>query len=212
MSVIKLAIIGSGDLGQLIAHHARLTGKFQVVGFFDDFAAAGTLREDVPVISGTADVLDCFKKGVFDQLLVAVGYKHFEARQSFFTRFNKEVPFATLIHPSAIVDPSCSIGAGSVVLSGCILDMNVKIGQNVLLNTGAMVAHDSEVGDHSFLAPRCNIAGFVQIGQKNFVGIGANVIDNLRTVSGIHIGGGALVSKSLDEVGLYVGVPARKIK
>jgi sugar O-acyltransferase (sialic acid O-acetyltransferase NeuD family) len=212
MSVIKLAIIGSGDLGQLIAHHARLTGKFQVVGFFDDFAHSGTMRGDIPVIADSSEVLHCYHDGQFDQLLIAVGYKHFDSRESFYEKFKTEIPFGTVIHPSAIVDPSCKIGAGSVVLSGCILDQNVRIGDNVLLNTGVMVAHDSEVGDHSFLAPRCNIAGFVHIGQKNFIGIGANVIDNVRTISGVQIGGGALLHKSLDEEGLYVGVPARKIK
>lgn len=212
MSVIKLAIIGSGDLGQLIAHHARLTGKFQVVGFFDDFAQTGTMRGDIPVIADSSEVLHCYHDGQFDQLLIAVGYKHFDSRESFYKKFKTEIPFGTVIHPSAIVDPSCKIGAGSVVLSGCILDQNVRIGDNVLLNTGVMVAHDSEVGNHSFLAPRCNIAGFVHIGQKNFIGIGANVIDNVRTITGVQIGGGALVHKSLDEEGLYVGVPARKIK
>jgi sugar O-acyltransferase (sialic acid O-acetyltransferase NeuD family) len=212
MSVIKLAIIGSGDLGQLIAHHARLTGKFQVVSFFDDFALAGTMRGDIPVIAGTSEVLHSFNEGQFDQLLIAVGYKHFNARESFYKKFKNEIPFGTVIHPTAIVDPSCKIGSGSVVLSGCILDQNVRIGENVLLNTGVMVAHDSEVGDHSFLAPRCNIAGFVHIGQKNFIGIGANVIDNVNTAEGAQIGGGALVHRSIEDDGLYVGIPARKIK
>jgi sugar O-acyltransferase (sialic acid O-acetyltransferase NeuD family) len=212
MSVIKIAIIGSGDLGQLIAHHARLTGKFEVVGFFDDFVQPGTMRGDTPVLAGSSEVIEFFKNGIFDELLIAIGYKHFDARKSFFHRFRTEIPFGTVIHPSAIVDPSCKIGSGSVVLSGCILDQNVKIGENVLLNTGVMVAHDSEVGDHSFLAPRCNIAGFVHIGQKNFIGIGANIIDNVTTAEGVQIGGGALVHKSIEDDGLYVGVPARKIK
>jgi sugar O-acyltransferase (sialic acid O-acetyltransferase NeuD family) len=210
--LIKLAIIGSGDLGQLIAHHAHLTGKFKVIGFFDDFSPVGTMRGDIPVIAGSTDILHCFNEGQFDQLLIAIGYKHFDARKLFYEKFEGLIPFGTVIHPSAIVDPSCKIGAGSVVLSGCILDQNVKIGDNVLLNTGVMVAHDSVVGDHSFLAPRCNIAGFVHIGQRNFIGIGANIIDNVTTAEGAQIGGGALVHKSIQEDGLYVGVPARKIK
>lgn len=210
--MIKLAIIGSGDLGQLIAHHARLTGKYEVIGFFDDFTEIGTMKNEIPVLGNSGDILNSFHAGQFDQLMVAIGYKHFDARKSFFVRFKSAIPFATVIHPTAILDPSCTVGEGSVILSGCILDQNVKIGQNVLLNTGAMVAHDSEVGDHSFLAPRCNIAGFVKIGERNFIGIGANVIDNVKTIAGIQIGGGALVNKSIDDAGLYVGIPARKIK
>jgi len=212
MSVTKLAIIGSGDLGQLIAHHALLTGRFEVVGFFDDYAEPGVLINGIPVLSGTSAILNSFNDNHFEQLLIAIGYKHFDARAMFYDRFKGQIPFATIVHPSAIVDPTCQLGEGSVILSGCILDQNVVLNSNVLLNTGAMIAHDSQIGAHSFLAPRCNIAGFVTIGEKNFIGIGANVIDNVKTIERTQIGGGALVHKNINEPGLYVGVPARKIK
>jgi len=210
--VIKLAIIGSGDLGQLIAHHARLTGNFNIIGFFDDYAEKGSVKNGLPVLSGTDGIVMQFEQGCFDQLIIAVGYKHFDARAKFFNQFMGIIPFAVIVHPSVIMDPSCQLGQGSVVLSGCVLDQNVKIGENVLLNTGVMIAHDSKIGIHSFLAPRCNIAGFVNIGEKNFIGIGANVIDNVKTTEYVQIGGGALVHRSIESAGLYVGVPARKIK
>ncbi len=210
--MIKLAIIGSGDLGQLIAHHARLTQQLEIVGFFDDYAPAGEMKSGIPVIGSTQMVDSLFQSGKFEQLLIAIGYKHFEARALFFEKFFGQIPFAKLIHLSAIVDPTCEIGEGSVILSGCVLDLNVRIGKNVLLNTGAMIAHDSQIGDHSFLAPRCNIAGFVNIGAKNFIGIGATVIDNISTVALSFVGGGALVNKNIEESGLFVGVPAKKIK
>jgi sugar O-acyltransferase (sialic acid O-acetyltransferase NeuD family) len=210
--VIKLAIIGSGDLGQLIAHHARLTQQFEVVGYFDDYAQAGEIKSGIPVLGSTQLVEASFQSGVFEQLMIAIGYKHFDARAFFFDKYFGSIPFATVVHPSAIVDPTCEIGEGSAVLSGCILDVHVKIGKNVLLNTGVMVAHDSSIGDHSFLAPRCNIAGFVQVGTKNFIGIGANVIDNISTVALAFVGGGALVNRNIEEPGLFVGVPAKKIK
>ena len=38
----RLAIIGSGDLGLLIAHHASQSGEFIVVGFYNDFLEKGT--------------------------------------------------------------------------------------------------------------------------------------------------------------------------
>ena len=50
------------------------------------------------------------------------------------------------------------------------------------------------------------------IGAKNFIGIGATVIDNISTVALSFVGGGALVNKNIEESGLFVGVPSKKIK
>ena len=33
----RLAIIGSSDLGQLIAYHAKQSCNYDVVGYYDDF-------------------------------------------------------------------------------------------------------------------------------------------------------------------------------
>ncbi len=210
--MIKLAIIGSGDLGQLIAHHAKLTGNFEVVGFFDDYLMTGSLKGAFPILGKVNDVERSFINGDFDQIIVAVGYKHFQTRALIFDRWKNKIPFATLIHPSAVIDPTCQIGEGSVILSGCVLDCHVEIQDNVLLNTGVMIAHHSMIGRHSFLAPRVSIAGFVKTGPTNFIGIGATIIDNIHTAEHVIVGGGALVHKNIGSSGIYVGVPARKIK
>src|SRR5258708_1337241 len=149
----KLAIIGSGDLGTLIAYHARQQ-EYSVAGFFNDFKAVGELVEGLPILGGTTRILEAFKMGIFDELMIGVGYKHFEARKSLFEQFRGQVPFATIIHKDVSVADSCIIGEGSFILPGCILDNNVRIGDNVLINVGSTVAHDSSVGNHSFLSPR----------------------------------------------------------
>lgn len=172
----------------------------------------GIIKSGIPVLGKISLIEDFFQKKIFEQLVVAIGYNHFEIRANFFERYQSKIPFATIIHPTAIIDSTSEIGEGSVLYAGCILDKNVKIGKNVLLNIGVMVSHDSVIGDHSFLAPRCNIAGFVKIGQENFIGIGVNVIDNVSIISRTYIGGGALVNRSIHEPGVFVGVPAKKIK
>ena len=209
MALKKLAIIGSGDLGEQIAWHARNDNHYAVVGFFDDFAEQGIARHGLPVLGKVSDVLTSFKDGLFDELLVAIGYKHFEQRKNIFDTLSGEVPFGKLIHSSSYVDPSAKIGRGVVVYPGCVIDMKAQLEDNVLLNAGVVIAHDTTVGAHSFLSPAVKVAGFVRVGNCVSLGIGTCVVDNLQIADFVRTGAGAVVTESLINPGLYLGVPAR---
>ena len=52
----KLAIIGSGDLGQLIAYHATLSNEFEVVGFFDDLETKGNRIDGFEVLGAIKEI------------------------------------------------------------------------------------------------------------------------------------------------------------
>jgi sugar O-acyltransferase (sialic acid O-acetyltransferase NeuD family) len=205
----NLAIIGTGDLGQQIAYHSVNDHHYKVVGFFDDFKPIGLIVNEFPILGGKADIQRLFDLGVFDVLMVGIGYKHFNQRASFFETFKKTIPFATIIHSSAYVDSSCKIGKGVIIYPGCVLDMNVVIEDNVLLNTGCTIAHDSSIGCNSFLSPAVKIAGFVKVGKSVSLGIGTTVIDNLCIGEKVRTGAGAVVVNNLIEAGLYIGLPAK---
>ncbi|MBO2009511.1 acetyltransferase [Hymenobacter negativus] len=208
----KLAIIGSGDLGQLIAYHAAADKHYQVVGFFDDFRVPSHLAGDYPVLGGVEAIASQFQAGQFDELMIGIGYKHLAVRRTLFQRFAGQVPLGRVVHSSASVDASCRLGTGVFVLPGCVLDRNVVLADNVLLNTACVIAHDSQVGAHTFLSPRVAVAGFVQIGEGCNIGINTTLIDNITLADGIQTGGGTVVIKSLAQPGLYVGNPARFIR
>lgn len=214
--MIKLAIIGGGDLGQVIAHLISELSEFKLVGFFDDFASQGqhvSVDEKVfPILGKTDDILEQFENGCFDQLLIGIGYHHFAVRQRIFERWKGRIPFANAIHPSAIVDKSVKMGEGNVVLAGCILDKDVVIENNVLLNIGVSIAHDGYVDDHSFLGPCCVLAGFVHVGKRCFLGVGSVIIDNIEIADDVQLGGGSLVIDKISSGGLYVGSPVRFLK
>lgn len=205
----KVAIIGAGDLGRLIAHHISQCGNYTAVGFFDDFAVAGTFIMDLPVLGPLSQIMDQFAAGQFDELMIGIGYNHMTFRKSVFETYAGSIPFATLIHKSSYVDPSVKIGQGCFILPGCTIDAHAELGENVLLNAAAVVAHDSTIGSHSFLAPSVAVAGKTQIGECCILGINCTVIDNLRIHPNIRIGAGAVVLSNLETSGMYAGVPAQ---
>ena len=76
----KLALIGSKDFAQQIRFFVEYAGGYEVVGYFDDFEAPGTLVEGLPILGHSCEIEDEFKKGKFDQVFLASGYNNFQFR------------------------------------------------------------------------------------------------------------------------------------
>lgn len=208
----KLAIIGSGDLGKQIAHLARESAHYQIAGFFDDFETPGNQVNGYPILGQIESVNQHFDEGTFDELLIGIGYKHMDLRQRIFDRFKNSIPFGKIIHASCIIDHSVSIGAGSILYSGTLVDMRATIGENCLIYNGCIIAHDTQIASNSIISPGVHIAGFCKIGDKVNLGIGTIVSDDVSIAMGTKTGAGAVVVKDINEAGLYVGIPAKKIK
>lgn len=205
----RLLIAGSRELGSQIAVHAAAWGGREIAGFLDDFRAGGEETGLGPVLGGTHD-LPAGARG--SEFVVGIGYRHMAARAEVFARLRAALDAATLIHPSVVREPTSRIGEGSVLLAGTVLDLRASIGANVFVNPACSVSHDAVVGDHCFLAPRVTIAGNAVIEPGVFLGVGTVVSDGVRIVSGARTGAGAVVTKDAAVPGLYVGVPARRIR
>lgn len=208
----KVAIIGAGDLGSQVLNYTKLSSLHEVVGFFDDFKKVGNSFCGLPILGSLDEIESIYSNNGFDQLFIAIGYKHLAFKKKVFLKFKNKIPFATIVHPSCIVDSSVEIGEGCIIYAGVVLDMNVKIKDNVLINLSSTIAHDTVIGAHSFVSPSVSIAGFVTIGEENIIGINTTVIDSVKTVDNVQTGGGSVVIKDIETSGVYVGSPVRKIK
>jgi sugar O-acyltransferase (sialic acid O-acetyltransferase NeuD family) len=206
-----LGIIGGGHLGQQLAYHA-LSLQFDKVVFFDDTQARGMVHKYGTTLGAVADINTAYKNQEFDALIVGIGYKHMAFRKAIFEQYQGIIPFANIIHKTAWVDPSATLGEGIVIYAAAIIDADAVIKDNVLMNVGATVAHDSTIGAHSFLAPRVAVAGFAEIGASCILGINSTVIDNIKIAPQTQLGGGTLVIKNIEQKGLYVGNPAKFIR
>jgi sugar O-acyltransferase (sialic acid O-acetyltransferase NeuD family) len=208
----KLAIIGSGDLGVQIAHFALLGHHYTKVVFFDDFNFHGH-KNGLEIIGGTADIEQAYKNKQFDELIMGFGYKHMEVRKKMFDNFQSlNIPFGTIIHSTAWVDPTATIKSGCVIYPSCSIDAHSIVDHNTVLNIACTIAHDTTVGRHCFLSPRVAIAGFVNVQEQSILGINSTVIDNITIAPRTQIGAGTIVIRNILESGVYVGNPARRIK
>lgn len=206
-----LAIIGSGHLGQQMAHYAISDNHYEKVVFFDDFTSEKKVN-GFAVLGNSETILTEFEKKSFDELLIGIGYKHLSVRKELFKRFSYKIPFGKIIHSTSWVDATASINEGCVIYPSCSIDAHAVIDANSILNIACTVAHDTIVGKHCFLSPRVALAGFVTIDEMCILGINSTVIDNISIVSKTQLGGGTVVTKNIENNGLYVGNPYRFIR
>lgn len=118
----------------------------------------------------------------------------------------------TLVSPSATVGVGSSIDPGSFIGHHAHVGPMAKIGRGCIVNTGALVEHEAIVGDYAHISVNSTVAGRSRVGCHSMVGAGAVVIDRIVVGDGITIGAGSVVVRNVDEAGVYVGAPAKRIK
>jgi len=120
--------------------------------------------------------------------------------------------FATVVHPSAHVSATSSIGEGSIVGVGSVVAAHTRLGRHVIVNRGCLIGHHTEIGDYASIMAGANVAGSCRIGERTYVGMGAVVLDHVSIGPGSIVGAGAVVTGDVPASVQVVGVPARVVK
>jgi sugar O-acyltransferase (sialic acid O-acetyltransferase NeuD family) len=206
MSSTTLAILGAGELGQQIAHFALSDGHYDKVVFYDD------INQSTVILGNTDKAIEDYKKGLFDEILIGIGYNHLAVRQEKYLLLKNQIPFGKIIHTSCFVDKTAVIEEGVVLYPRTVLDKKVHIKANTILNLSVTVSHDTTIGESCFVAPSVAIAGFCKIDNQVFIGINSTIVDNLNLTKNSVIGAGSVLTKNTTESGIYFGNPAKRIK
>lgn len=195
----KLAIIGAGGHGKVIADIAMKNGYTDIV-FLDD-------NEDIHGCGGYPVVGKCAEAEKIDADLF-IGIGNASIRKRIFDSL-KHRNIVTLIHPNAVIAQDVIIGAGTVVMAGAVINPSTKIGMGCIINTCSSVDHDCRVGDFVHVSVGSHLCGMVSVEDGTWIGAGATVSNNLHICSGCMIGAGAVVVKNVSESGTYIGCPAK---
>ncbi len=173
----------------------------------------GETINNKPVIS-EEDFMNSLGNSQMVQALIAVGSP--ELKKKIFEKIKQysQITFPTLVFPTAKFDTreeNVIIGQGSIICPGSTITTHIKIGAHVLVYLNCTIGHDTTIGDFCTVSPGVNVSGNVTMGNGVFVGTGAVILERLNICDNAIIGAGAVVTKSILEPGVYVGVPARKL-
>jgi len=204
----QLLILGAGGHGKVLAEVAEASGDWHSIAFLDDRYTRlnGTLRW--PVIDGVRHANRFVSD--YSHAVVAVGDS--AMRLGWLTLLASHgFAIPALVHPTAWVSPSASLGTGTVVMANATVQADAILGQGCIVNTAASVDHDCKLGDGVHVCPGANLGGDLRVGSSSWLGIGCSVIQGVHLGEKVTVGAGAAVINNIPDGLTVVGVPARGI-
>ena len=117
--------------------------------------------------------------------------------------------FGTVIHPSSIISPYATIGAGTVIMQGTVVQSGATVGKHCILNTGSSVDHECCIEDFVHISPQATLCGNVHIGEGAWIGASAVVIPGVKIGKWSIIGAGSVVVEDVPDGVVAYGNPCR---
>ena len=68
--------------------------------------------------------------------------------------------FEKMIHPTAMISASASLGEGVIVAAGCVIASCVTLGDFCLVNRSTNIGHDCHIGEFANIGPAGNLASW----------------------------------------------------
>lgn len=203
----KLAVIGAGGHGKVVAELAAALGTYGEIVFLDDRAQSSI--NGFPVIGTTLLLENSLSPEQFD-IAVAVGNNRIRrqiAEKAAALGFSLPV----LIHPGAYVSPSATVGQGCVVMAKAVVQADSVLKDGVIVNTAATVDHDCLLDAFVHISPGTHLSGNTRIGEESWIGTGACSRQQIRIGSRATIGAGAVVVRDVSDGMTVAGNPAKPL-
>jgi sugar O-acyltransferase (sialic acid O-acetyltransferase NeuD family) len=184
----------------------------QILAFFDNREVPSILS-GVPVYFGKSGFNTWIKetKSLLNVTgLVAIGGHKSADRMDIQNIFRSVgLGLDPLIHPTAFVCNTATIGQGSQVLAQAVVAADSQLGAACIVNHKASVDHECILGDGVHLAPGATVCGCVTVGNNVMIGAGSVILPRLKIGPDSIIGAGSVVTKDVPARSVIMGNPGR---
>ena len=211
----KILIWGAGSFGEEILDCLDeinfIKPTYECIGFLDDDKKKWARKLRGISVLGSLSVSKNFPDA---QLISALtNNKNFWERETLFSNIKKNPnQFETIIHPSAVISKTASIGAGTVISSNVTIGPNTKIGNYVVVLSNSVINHDVRVKNYSIITSGVNISGNTTVGSCCYLGSGSTIRENITIEDCCLIGMGSIILTNVSKNSVMVGNPAKKIR
>lgn len=210
-----IVIIGAGGHAKVIAdiilkRKGLLNEKLNIVGFLDDRYnnLEYTKIFDIPIL-GDINLIEKLEQEKKYSYVIGIGNN--KIREKISSKFSN-LNYYTAIHPKSVIGIDVVIEDGTVVMANVVINSGTKIGKHCILNTGSIIEHDNRIEDYCHISVGARLAGNVSVGKFTWIGVGATVKNNICIAKKIVVGAGGVVVDNIEKEGIYVGIPAKKLK
>lgn len=206
----NICIYGTGGFAREVLTLITDLGKYDDVKAFLEPDNIWKEKFDGKMIMGVPVLPESTLNAKESVVTIAIGDS--KIREKVCNSLPLDTEFITLIHPNVIMSHWVEVGEGAIICAGSILTSQIKIGKHAQLNLQTTIGHDCVIGDFFTTAPSVNISGACNFGNHVYFGTGAATRQGVNITSNVVIGMGAMAVKNIEESGVYVGIPAKKIK
>jgi UDP-3-O-[3-hydroxymyristoyl] glucosamine N-acyltransferase len=109
-------------------------------------------------IDGLADAQSCCFSVQSISMGMAVLLKYFDTKRNRFTQWGER-------HPSAVVHPDATIGAGVHLGPYCVIGARTVIGNDTMVGAHSVIENDARIGERTILHPHVFVGAGCQIGD-----------------------------------------------
>lgn len=205
-----LILVAAGGLVREVAEAVAVAGRHRILGIVDDEPRLhGTHIAGMPVLGGvdqlywdhSSQIVICAGQGSVRRRIAEKLAEHDIGRSR----------YATVVHPSVHIPPSCFIGVGSVLLAHVAITADVRVGRHVVAMPNVTLTHDNSIGDFATLCAGVSLAGLVTVCEGAYLGTNASVRQHLRVGIDSTLGMGSSLLSDLPDGETWAGVPARQL-
>jgi len=119
--------------------------------------------------------------------------------------------FPNLIHPSAWISPSVSMGKGNLILPNTVITAEAQIQDFNLFHVGSLITHYAKVASYCFIGPYVRLLENSGVEEGVFLGSGCVLVGGVTVGSWARVGANAVVNRDVDPGITVVGLPAAPV-
>ncbi|MFE5320253.1 acetyltransferase [Paenibacillus sp. NPDC056579] len=206
--MLDIIIVGAGGFGRevyLWAKDAFPENEYRIKGFLSPNPHDLDYFRTEAKIIGDENTYDIQEN---DRFLFAIG--NIDIKKRVVTQLKQRgAQFLTLIHPTAIVTPTATIGEGVILCPFVTVSDHVEIGNFVMMNFYSSCGHDAKVGDYSILCPYATVNGFSILQDEVFLASHSTVTPRKKVGYRAQVSANSVVMYDVPDYNFVFGVPGR---
>ncbi|MDX1664617.1 MAG: biotin/lipoyl-containing protein [Candidatus Promineifilaceae bacterium] len=198
----RILIIGGGDGAVQVVDVLAHAHRQRAVAIVDDAESLqGKLIRGVPIV-GQIDygqIAQMYEEDHFDAAVISISTLIPLREQIFLELKERGIPFANVIHPSAVIGANVTLGEGNVIMAFCHIGPCATLGNNNFLSVYCSVEHHGTLGNHCSFGPGVVTSSRVHFGDRVRCGTGIFIEPKVTIGADAVIGSGCIIRGDVPE-------------
>ena len=210
----KIVVFGTGLFAEVVHEYLENDPRYKIAAFTADSDYVGGDEKFLGKPLIPFEEVDTHYPPEEHLMFIAIGYSRVNRvrKKKFLEAKRKGYKLLTYVSPHAFLWRTVKLGENVFVFENNVVQPFVEIGDNTILWSGNHIGHHTKIGSHVFISSHVVISGNCRVGDHTFMGVNSTVIEGIKIAHDNIIGASTLIIEDTEPGGVYVGMPAKKIR